>query len=49
MTECFYYSDLTPEAQRRFLAAQGLSKPEEGNYDTDIIPIFTIEGEDNDG
>lgn len=39
----FYYSDLTPDAQERFLKAHGLSSAAEGNYDLDIIPIFTIE------
>ena len=28
-----YFSDLTPEAQERFLASCGLSSAAEGNYD----------------
>ena len=42
----FYFSDLTPEAQRRFLKAQGLSCAEDGNYDMNILPIFTFEIDD---
>lgn len=42
----FYFSDLTPEAQQRLLKAQGLSCAEEGNYDMDILPIFTLETDD---
>ena len=44
----FYFSDLTPEAQERFLKAQGLSSAAEGNYDMDIIPIFTVNVETED-
>lgn len=43
MSEAFYFSDLTPEAQARFLKAQGLSCAEDGNYDMDILPIFELE------
>ena len=35
-----YFSDLTPEAQERFLAACGLSSASEGNYD--VFPITAI-------
>ena len=35
-----YFSDLTPEAQERFLAACGLSSASEGNYD--VLPITAI-------
>lgn len=53
MTEEFFFSDLTPEAQQRFLKAQGLSCAEDGNYDMDILPIFTLEtddeGDESDG
>lgn len=49
----FYFSDLTPTAQRRLLAAQGLSCAEDGNYDLDIVPLFTldieVEGNQNNG
>ena len=46
MTEEFYFSDLTPEAQKRFLAAQGLARAKDGNYDLDLVPIFTLETEE---
>lgn len=39
----FYFSDLNTEAQERYLKAQGLSDPKEGNYDLDLIPLFTVE------
>lgn len=39
----FYYSDLTPEAQERFLKAQGIRDPKEGNFDLDLITLFTVE------
>ena len=39
----FYFSDLTPDAQQRFLKAQGLSCAQDGNYDMDILPIFILE------
>ena len=35
-----YFSDLTPEAQERFLAACGLSSASAGNYD--VFPITAI-------
>lgn len=44
----FYFSDLTPEAQQRFLKAQGLSCAEDGNYDMDILPIFILETDDEE-
>ena len=31
-----YFSDLTPEAQKRFLAFYGLINAAEGNYDVSI-------------
>jgi len=43
MSEVFYFSDLTPEAQVRFLEAQGLTSASDGNYDMDIVPIFELE------
>lgn len=39
----FFFSDLTSDAQQRFLEAQGLKYATEGNYDWDIIPIFELE------
>ena len=39
----FYFTDLTPAAQERFLKAQGIDDPKEGNYDLDLIPLFTVE------
>ena len=35
-----YFSDLTPEAQRRFLAFYGLTNAAEGNYD--VFPIISV-------
>lgn len=35
-----YFSDLTQEAQERFLASCGLSSAAEGNYD--VFPITAI-------
>ena len=35
-----YFSDLTPEAQERFLAACSLSSASAGNYD--VFPITAI-------
>lgn len=34
-----YFSDLTPEAQKRALEAAGIEDPKEANWDMDIIPI----------
>ena len=34
------FSDLTPEAQKKYLAYMEMAEPEEGNYD--IFPIFVI-------
>lgn len=48
MTIDFYFSDLTPDAQQRFLKAQGPSCAEDGNYDMDILPIFTLEHDDEE-
>jgi len=44
----FYFSDLTPDAQERLLKAQGLSCAADGNYDMDIIPLFSIHVETED-
>lgn len=38
-----YYSDLTPDAQKRALEAAGISDPKEANWDADIVPIATVE------
>ena len=35
-----YFSDLTPDAQERFLPSCGLSSAAEGNYD--VFPITDI-------
>ena len=45
----FYFSDLTPAAQERFLKAQGISDPKEGNFDLDLIPLFTVEDVGEEG
>ena len=49
MIEEFYYSDLTPEAQQRFLRAQGLTCASDGNYDMDIVPLFVLEDANEEG
>ena len=41
-----YFSDLTPEAQERFLASCGLSSSTEGNYD--VFPITAIPTQEMD-
>ena len=49
MSVDFYYSDLCPEAQERFLKAQGIIEPKEGNFDMDIVPLFTVEDTNTEG
>lgn len=41
-----HFYDLTPLAQARFLAANGLRNAADGNYD--VLPIGTLPGEEND-
>jgi len=41
-----YFSDLTPEAQARFLAVCGIESAAEGNYD--VLPIVSLPLENND-
>jgi len=41
-----YFDDLNEETQKRFLEVQGLSSPEEGNYD--ITPIAIVQHDDED-
>ena len=41
MTFEIYFSDLTEEAQKSFLKAEGLQNAEDGNYD--IFPIAVLE------
>lgn len=36
-----YFSDLTPDAQKRFLEFEGIETPEDGNYD--VFPIDIME------
>ena len=38
-----YFSDLTEEAQERYLDAMGLMSPKEANLDADIVPVASIE------
>ena len=40
-----YFSDLTPEAQKRFLEAQGLKSAAEGNYDVNTVPLASFDFE----
>lgn len=39
----FFFSDLNTEAKERFLKAHGITDPKDGNFDFDLIPLFTIE------
>ena len=41
MTFEIYFTDLTEEAQKSFLKAEGLQNAEDGNYD--IFPIAVLE------
>ena len=41
-----YFSDLTPKAQKHFLAFYSLSNAAEGNYD--VFPIISIPEADMD-
>ena len=41
-----YFSDLTPEAQARFLVVCGIESAAEGNYD--VLPIVSLPLENND-
>ena len=43
-----YFSDLTPDAQARLLEAAGISNPKEANWDSDIVPIATVDFESDD-
>ena len=38
-----YFSDLTEEAQERYMEALGIMCPEEANLDMDIVPIASFE------
>ena len=40
-----YFRDLTPLAQARFLAANGLRNAADGNFD--VLPITTLPGEED--
>lgn len=42
----FYFSDLTEDAQNRYLEAHGLKDAAEGNLDMDVFPIFEVEVDD---
>ena len=41
-----FYSDLNKEAQQAVLDFWGLHSAEEGNLDIDIVPLFTLETND---
>lgn len=43
-----YFSDLTPDAQKRLLATAGISDPKEANWDLDIVPIAVFDATDDD-
>ena len=38
-----FFSDLTEEAQERYMEAYGIMCPEEANLDMDILPIASFE------
>jgi hypothetical protein len=38
-----HFSDLTDDAQKRFLEFMGMKDPTEGNYDMDIVPLASID------
>lgn len=41
-----YFSDLVPDKQAELLDAVGVSDPREMNWDLDIIPLATIDFEE---
>lgn len=43
-----FFSDLTPEAQKRLLDYVGASDSKEMNWDMDILPIATFGPVEND-
>lgn len=43
-----YFSDLTPEAQKRVLDLYGYRNPAEGNLDMDIVPLFILRHDEED-
>ena len=43
-----YFSDLTPEAQKRVLDLYGYQTPAEGNMDMDIVPLFSLEHDEGE-
>ena len=48
MTLEIYYNDLTPEAQQRYLDFFRLDNAQDGNLDSDIIPIFQLDNAELD-
>ena len=48
MTLDIYYNDLKPEAQKLYLAFFQLDNAQDGNLDSDIIPIFQLDAADID-
>ena len=48
MTLDIYYNDLKPEAQQRYLDFFRLDNAQDGNLDSDIIPIFQLDSGDID-
>lgn len=43
-----YFNDLTPEAQDEVLKAASIKDPKERNWDINIIPLATLDFEDED-
>ena len=38
-----FFSDLNEETQQRVLKFYGIADPKEGNFDSDIVPLFILE------
>ena len=42
------FSDLNEETQQRVLKFYGIADPKEGNFDSDIVPLFILECPDEE-
>ena len=47
-TVAIYFSDLTEEAQQEVMQAAGVHDPKEANWDMDIVPLATVDFENED-
>lgn len=48
LTFNIFFSDLSPEAQKELMDLLGISDPKEANWDMDIMPLATIEIDEED-